>query len=250
MMLLKNKTAVISGCNRGIGKKILEVFSNHGANIFACVRELDDQFNKFIKDLSEKNNNKIFLIKVNFENSDTVQKAGQLILDKNYPIDILINNAGIIENALFQMTTIKNLKKIFEVNYFSQTIFTQIILKSMIKNKKGSIVYISSTSALDNNIGRNAYSASKASMISQAHTLSREVGLKNIRVNAIAPGLTNTDMMKKNTQDNILKEVVSKLSIKRVGDPTEIANVALFLSSDLSSYVTGQTIRVDGGMHF
>ena len=87
-------------------------------------------------------------------------------------------------------------------------------------------------------------------MISQAHTLSREVGLKNIRVNAIAPGLTNTDMMKKNTQDNILKEVVSKLSIKRIGNPTEIANVALFLSSDLSSYVTGQTIRVDGGMHF
>ena len=146
------------------------------------------------------------------------------------------------------MTSSNSLKKIFDINYFSLTEFTQIILKGIIKNKKGSIVYISSTSGIDNNIGRNAYSSTKAAVISQAHTLSRELGRLNIRVNSIAPGLTDTDMMRKNTPENILKEVVNNLSLKRKGTTLEIANTALFLASDLSSYITGQVIRVDGGM--
>ena len=109
-------------------------------------------------------------------------------------------------------------------------------------------MYISSSSALDGNEGRSAYSSAKAAMIAQAKVLSREVGIYNIRVNAIAPGLTNTDMMKKNTPEEILNEVTSRTSLKRVANPEEIANVALLLSSDLSSYITGQVIRVDGGM--
>ena len=179
---------------------------------------------------------------------ESVKSAAKEIINSKIPIDILINNAGIIENSIFQMTTSKSLKKIFEVNYFSQTLFTQYVLKSIIKNKKGSIVYISSTSALDGIIGRNVYSSSKAAIISQSNTLSREIGKMNIRVNVISPGLTNTDMMKENTPDKILKETVEKLSLKRIASVEEIANVALFLSSDLSSYITGQTIRVDGGM--
>ena len=118
----------------------------------------------------------------------------------------------------------------------------------MIKKKTGSILYISSSSALDGNEGRSAYSSAKAAMITQAKVLSREVGMYNIRVNAIAPGLTNTDMMKKNTPEEILSEVKSRISLKRIADPEEIANVALLLSSELSSYITGQVIRVDGGM--
>ena len=247
-MLLNNKAAVITGCNRGIGKEILKNFSKNNATIFACVRKIDDNFKDLIKDISKKYNNHIIPIELNLENIDSIKISAQNILDKNIPIDILINNAGIIENSLFQMTTIKNLKKIFEVNFFSQTLFTQIILKSIIKNKKGSIVYISSTSALDGVVGRNSYSSSKAAIISQANTLSREFGNKNIRVNVISPGLTDTDMMKKNTNIKILQETVNKLSLKRVASCEEIANVALFLSSDLSSYITGQTIRVDGGM--
>jgi 3-oxoacyl-[acyl-carrier protein] reductase len=118
----------------------------------------------------------------------------------------------------------------------------------MIKNKKGSILYISSSSALDGNEGRSAYSAAKAAMISQAKVLSRELGIYNIRVNAIAPGLTDTDMMKQNTPKEIIKDVISRTSLKRVADTKEIANAALFLSSDLSTYITGQVVRVDGGM--
>ena len=118
----------------------------------------------------------------------------------------------------------------------------------MIKRKNGSIIYISSSSALDSNIGRSAYSASKAALISQSKTLSKELGSLNIRVNTIAPGLTNTDMMNENTSLEVIKEVTSNLSLKRIGEPNEIANLALFLASDLSSYITGQVIRIDGGM--
>ena len=109
-------------------------------------------------------------------------------------------------------------------------------------------LYIASTSAQDNTIGRNAYSSTKAAIISQAHTLSREVGRFNIRVNSVSPGLTETEMMKKNTPEKTLNDVLANLSLKRIAAPEEIAKVVLFLSSDLSSYVTGQNIRVDGGM--
>ena len=247
-MLLNDKIALITGCTRGIGKKTLELFSTNGAEILACVRKIDEEFLNFIKEISKKTNKKITPIELNLEDTNNVQKVTREILEKNPKIDILINNAGIIENSLFQMTTIDNIKKIFEINFFSQTILTQMILKPMIKNKSGKIVYISSTSALDNNIGRNAYSSTKASVISQAITLSKEVGSKNIRVNVIAPGLTDTDMMNNNTPKKIIEDVIKNLSIKRIAKPLEIANVALFLSSNLSSYITGQTIRVDGGM--
>ena len=247
-MVLKNKIAVITGSNRGIGLKMLEIFSQNGADVIACSRNLDNNFLDQTKKLKKKFNNNIFPIKLNLENEDSVKEAFNEINLLNLDIDILINNAGTIHTALYQMTSVKKLKEIFQINFFSQTIFTQYILKSMIKKKKGSIVYISSSSAIDSNVGRSAYSASKAALISQSKTLSRELGPLNIRVNTIAPGLTNTDMMKDNTSADIIKEVTSKLSLKRAAEPDEIANVALFLASDLSSYVTGQVIRADGGM--
>ena len=118
----------------------------------------------------------------------------------------------------------------------------------MTKQKNGSIIYISSSSAIDGNIGRNAYSSSKAAIISQAKTLAREIGKMKIRVNVIAPGLTETDMMKNNTPKKIQDEVINQTSLNRIGTPEDIANVALFFASDLSKYVTGQTLRVDGGI--
>ena len=247
-MLLKNKTAVITGCNRGIGKKIVEVFSENGANIFACIRKSDEKFNTYINQLKKKFGNEITPIDFDLGNENEIKDAANKILKTKKSIDILINNAGIVHNSIFQMTSIKKLKEVFEVDFFSQTIFTQYILKSMVNKKNGSIIYISSSSALDGNEGRSAYSSAKSAMLTQAKVLSRELGAHNIRVNTIAPGLTDTDMMKINTKPEIIKDVVSKSSLKRVGNPSEIANTVLFLSSDLSSYITGQVIRVDGGM--
>ena len=247
-MLLQKKNAVITGCNKGIGKKLVEVFSENGANINACVRAPDAEFIEFTKEIEKKNKNKINIIKLDLSNKEEVKIAANEIISKTSSIDILVNNAAIIHTALFQMTSEKKLKEIFDVNFFSQTTFTQYILKSKMKNKRGSIIYISSSSAIDGNRGRSAYSAAKAALLSQAKTLSKEVGEFNIRVNAIAPGLTDTDMMTENTEKKIIQEVISQISLKRVATPEEIANVALFLSSDLASYVTGQFFRVDGGM--
>lgn len=247
-MLLKDKTAVITGCSRGIGKAILEIFSLNGANIFACTRNINDDFNNFIDDLKKKYNNKIFPIKIDLNDQDQIKKGTSDILSSNLPIDILINNAGAITTSLFQMTSEKKLREIFETNFFSQTLFTQYILKSMVKNKKGNIVYVSSSSALDGNAGRSAYSASKSAIIAQAKSLSRELGNFNIRVNVIAPGLTDTEMMRNNTPEKNLKEVLSQTSLKRVGTPEEIAKSVLMISSDYANYITGQVIRVDGGM--
>ncbi len=247
-MLLKNKTAVITGCNKGIGKKILEIFSINGADIYACVRKNNKEFSSYIENISSKNKNTIVPIELDFEDLNQVKNKSREILEKSEKIDVIVNNVGIVENSIFQMTTIQNIKKIFDVNFFSQMAFTQILLKSMTKQKNGSIIYISSSSAIDGNIGRNAYSSSKAAIISQAKTLAREIGKMKIRVNVIAPGLTETDMMKNNTPKKIQDEVINQTSLNRIGTPEDIANVALFFASDLSKYVTGQTLRVDGGI--
>ena len=247
-MLLKSKTAVVTGCNKGIGKKILEVFSANGATVFACVRNIDEEFKSFSNKLKQKFNNQIIPVQFDLNDEKGIKEAANIILTSNKSIDILVNNAATIHTSIFQMTPAKKLKELFEVNFFSQTIFTQYILKSMVKNKKGSIVYISSSSALDGNEGRSAYSSAKAAIIAHAKVLSRELGVHNIRVNSIAPGLTNTDMMKKNHKEKIISEMVSRISLRRIANPEEIANVVLLLSSNLTSYITGQVIRVDGGM--
>ena len=247
-MLLQNKIAVVTGCNRGIGKKIIEVFSSNGATIFACVRNIDDEFKSYIEDLKKKFSNEIVPIQFDLNKEDQIKEAANKILSSKKPIDILINNAATIHTAIFQMTSVKKLKEIFETNFFSQTIFTQYILKSMIKNKGGNIIYVSSSSALDGNEGRSAYSSAKAAIITQAKVLSRELGVHNIRVNAIAPGITDTKMLNESTPKEIINEVKLRTSLKRIADSKEIANAVLLLSSDLSSYITGQVIRVDGGM--
>ena len=160
----------------------------------------------------------------------------------------MVNNAGVIQTSLFQMTKIENIKKIFEVNYFSQLQFTQIILKKMMKKRKGSIINISSTSSIDAETGRLSYSSSKSALATSSKVLSRELGAFNIRVNVIAPGLTDTDLMRNNHSDEIIENVKKNISLKRIAEPEEIANVVLFLASDRSSYINGQVIRVDGGM--
>ena len=247
-MLLPNKTAVITGCKKGIGKALLEEFSKNGANIFACVRKIDDEFQSIIKKIQDKNKNEIYPVEIDLSNEQNVIEGAKEILAKKIPIDILINNAGVVFSSIFQMTSSSKYKEIFDINFHYQILLTQFIIKAMIKNKNGNIVFISSSSGIDGNEGRSAYVASKAAIIGQAKVLSKEVGRFNIKVNTIAPGLTNTDMMRNNTPEKMTNEIVSKLSLGRVAEPKEIANVALFLCSELSDYITGQVIRVDGGM--
>ena len=247
-MLLKNKIAVITGCNRGIGIEILKTFSENGADIFACVRNIDDKFILLIDEIKKQFRNKIIPLEIDLSDQEKVKNCAKRILESNEPIDILVNNAGTITTSLFQMTSSNKLKELFEINFFSQSTFTQYLVKSMIKNKKGNIINISSSSAIDGDQGRSAYAASKAALITQSKVLSRELGKHNIRVNIVAPGLTETEMMTQNHSKDLIDETIKKISLNRTGKPAEIANVVLFLSCNLSSYITGQVLRVDGGM--
>jgi 3-oxoacyl-[acyl-carrier protein] reductase len=248
-MLLGGKTAVITGSNKGIGLETLKVFlKNDVKKIFACTRKISKDFREEIDQLQKKSKSEIIIVNLDLTDEKSVKEATNEILANSANIDVLVNNAGAISTSLFQMTKIEEVKNIFDVNFFSQYLFSQQILKGMIKNKKGSIIFISSTSALDGNIGRSAYSSSKNAINSLAITLSKELGPRNIRVNVVAPGLTNTDMMKNNTSSEKIKEVTDSCSLKRYAEPNEIANIVLFLSSELSSYMTGQILRVDGGM--
>ena len=246
-MLLKNKCAVVTGCNRGIGKSVLETFASNGADVWACVRSESEDFLLLINDLENKYKVSIKPVYFDLSDIDSVKQGIKTIASEKRPIDILVNNAGYISTSLFQMTPLSQVKEMFDINFFSMFQFTQGIVKSMVKNG-GSVVNISSSAAIEGNEGRVSYASSKSAVITFGQVISRELGRNNIRVNTIAPGLTETDMMKGSTPDDVLEQTLDRVSLNRIAKPKEIANVVLFLASDLSSYMTGQVLRVDGGM--
>ncbi len=246
-MLLKGKCAVVSGCNRGIGKSILETFASNGANIFACARSESKDFLLLINDLESKYKVTIKPIYFDLSDIDSVKQGLKTISAEKKPIDILVNNAGSISTSLFQMTPLANVKEMFDVNFFSMFQFTQGVVKLMVKNG-GSIINLSSSAGIEGNEGRVSYASSKSAVITFGQVISRELGRNNIRVNTIAPGLTETEMMINSTPKDVLKQTLERISLHRTAKPKEIANVALFLASNLSSYITGQVIRADGGM--
>ena len=244
---LKNKNVIITGCNKGIGKATLEGFAKYGANIFACVRSNSSEFKKFISTLKKKYKVKIYVIKLDLLKKSSISNCVNEIYKINKNIDILVNNAGMLFNSLFQMTSEKQLQEMFQVNYFSQVYLTQIISRGMTKNKTGNIIFVSSTSGINGDYGRFAYSSSKAAILSTVKTLSKELSNYNIRVNAVSPGLTETDLMLSNTKADIIKSEIKKISLKRIASTNEIADTILFLASEKSSYINGQNIVADGG---
>ena len=248
MLLLKNKNAVVTGCNRGIGKEIVRVFAENGANIWACVREESGAFSKYINNLEQKYSVSINPVYFDLIEEEQIKSGVKTIKATKNPVDILVNNAGAIFTSLFQMTSMKKLKEMFEINYFSQMLLTQYISRIMMRQKSGSIINISSSAAIEGNEGRTGYASAKAAMIASTKVLAKELAPYNIRVNAVAPGLTQTEMMESSTPEDAVKETLNRICMKRVGQPEEIANSVLFLASDLSSYMTNQVLRVDGGM--
>jgi len=246
--MLQNKTIIVTGANRGIGESIVEVIAQSGANIFACARKKDEEFEKKLSLLSEKYSVIIKPIYFDLTNSDELKVAVKAIRSEKVSIDGLVNNAGAIFTNLFTMTSMEKFKEMFEVNYFAQIEFTNYIVKLMMRQKSGSIVSISSSAALEANEGRSAYAGAKSALITTSKVLAKEVGSYNIRVNVIAPGLTQTQMMRESTPKDALQSTTQRLCLQRIGEPKEVANVALFLLSDLSSYITNQVISVDGGM--
>jgi 3-oxoacyl-[acyl-carrier protein] reductase len=245
--LLHNKVAVISGANRGIGKCIAETFAENGANIIACIRSISPDTVSWMNSLEDKFNISVNPVIVDLSDEKSVKKSINEVMGISKKIDILVNNAGIASGALFQMTTGAELRKIFEINFFSQIAISQGIAKIMVKNKSGSIINLSSTAAFISDPGTLAYGSSKSAFARATQSMASELGSSNIRVNALAPGVTKTDMFDQMSEDAIDK-LINSSALKRAAEPIDIANAALFLASDLSSFITGQVIRVDGGI--
>ena len=246
-MILKNKNAIITGCIQGIGKATIEEFAKNGANIWACALEYNEDFEAYCQKLSNENHIWVKPVYFNLLNQDEIKVGLKKIANDKLPIDILVNIAGMTKDAITHMVTMEQMKLIFEINFFSQIYLTQFVTKLMIRQGYGSVVNTSSISAIDGSYGQLSYSSSKAALIGATKTLSKELASKGVRVNAIAPGVISSDM-NKIVPDSIIQENIKKMKIKRLGKADEVAKTILFLASDLSNYITGQIIRIDGGI--
>lgn len=245
--LLDKKTAVITGANRGIGRAVAEAFAMQGADIFACARKKSSGFEEDMHRLEEKYHVTVFPVYFDLCNADEIKSAVKQMREKKRPIDILVNNAGILsEYQSFTMMPMEKVRRLFDVDFFAQMEFTQYIARLMQRNRSGSIVYLSSIASIDAFFSSYDYAACKAAINTAMKQQARELGKSGIRVNAVAPGIVQTDMIKDSDKDN-LNSILPAVMLQRFGRTEEIANAVMFLASDLASYITGQVLRVDGG---
>ena len=246
MKLLNGKTAIITGGSRGIGKGIAEVFAAHGANVaftysssVASAQELE----KHLETLGVKAKG----YQSNAANFDEAQKLVEDVLTDFGSVDILINNAGITKDNLLMRMSEADFDKVIDVNLKSVFNMTKAIQKTFLKQRSGSIINMSSVVGVKGNAGQANYAASKAGVIGFTKSVALELGSRNIRCNAIAPGFIETEMTA-----NLNEETVAgwrqSIPLKRGGTTEDVANACLFFASDMSAYVTGQVMNVDGGM--
>lgn len=244
--MLRNKTVIITGSNRGIGLATVEVFAKMGAEIWACSRTKSSEFEDTIGKLAAENQVPIHPVYFDVNDDPTVKRTIKEIGKISGKIDVLVNNAGISVEKLFSMTSMETMRKTMETNFLSQVQISQLVSRYMMKQKSGSIVNVGSVAGMRREQGGLAYGSSKAAVIFYTRTMALELGQYGIRVNSVSPGFIATDMWAKR-KDDIFEAIVRETPLGRQGDPREVANTILFLASDLSSYMTGQNLVVDGG---
>lgn len=244
--MLNGKCAVITGATRGIGREIALKYASLGANIVINYRSSDKEAQELKKEIEQLGVNTL-IIKADV--SDFEQASNLINEAKNTfgKIDILVNNAGITKDTLIIRMTEEDFDKVIEVNLKGAFNCLRAVSKVMLKQKSGKIINMSSVVGVLGNPGQVNYCASKAGVIGMTKSLARELGSRNINVNAIAPGFIDTDMTKVLT-DEQKKSMISQIPLKRLGSTEDVANLAAFLASDASNYITGQVISVDGGM--
>ena len=246
--MLKGKSVVITGCLQGIGKETLRAFAENGANVFACSYKRDEECEAFCKELSKKHGVAVYPVYFDLMDLEAIKLAVREIQLKKTEIHGLVNIAGMNRDAYFPMVTYQDMLDTFQVNFFSQIILSQYIVKLMRRKKtRGSVVFTSSVTAFDGNEAQLSYGASKAAIIGAMKTMALELGPVGIRVNAVAPGVIQTPMTDRLGKD-VIDRKIEKMDIPRIGRAEEVANLYLFLTSDLSSHISGQVIRIDGGV--
>ena len=244
-MLLKDKVAIITGGARGIGKEIALTFAREGADI--CICDIAEQNVEEAAKEIEFTGRKVCRLKVDVTDFSQVEGMIQKALDKFSKIDILINNAGITRDSLLLRMKEEDWDAVLGVNLKGTFNCTKAVSKVMVKQRSGKIVNIASIIGLMGNAGQSNYAASKGGIISFTKSVAKELAARNINVNAIAPGFIKTDMTTK-LSSQLQESMLKMIPLNRFGEPSDVANLALFLVSDKSSYITGHVIQVDGGM--
>ncbi|MFV0541185.1 MAG: 3-oxoacyl-[acyl-carrier-protein] reductase [Aestuariibaculum sp.] len=246
MKLLEGKTAIITGASRGIGKGIAEAFAAQGANVaftYSASVEAANALEQELNALGVKAKG----YKSNAASFEEAQKLADDVVAEFGSIDVLVNNAGSTRDNLLMRISEEDFDTVIEVNLKSVFNMTKAVQRTMLKQRKGSIINMSSVVGVKGNAGQTNYAASKAGIIGFSKSVALELGSRNIRSNVIAPGFIETEMTAKLDEDTV-KGWRSGIPLKRGGTPEDVANACIFLASDLSAYITGQTLNVDGGM--
>lgn len=246
MKLLENKTALITGATRGIGRGIATTFAKQGANVAFTFNSSVEAAQELEKEL-ESFGVKAKGYQSNAANYDAAQQLAGDVLKEFGTIDILINNAGITKDNLLMRISEEDFDTVIEVNLKSVFNLTKAVIRPMMKQRAGSIINMSSVVGLKGNAGQANYAASKAGILGFTKSVALELGSRNIRCNTIAPGFIETEMTGKLNED-VVQGWRESIPLKRGGTAEDVANACVFLASDMSSYITGQTLSVDGGM--
>ncbi len=247
MKLLEGKNAIITGGSRGIGKGIAKVFAEQGANVAFTYNSSAEAAQELEKELSELGV-KAKGYKSNAASFEEAQELVKNVAEDFGAIDILVNNAGITKDNLLMRMSEEDFDKVIEVNLKSIFNMTKAVQRTMLKQRSGSIINMSSVVGVKGNAGQANYAASKAGIIGFSKSMALELGSRNIRTNVIAPGFIETEMTEK-LDEKVVQGWRDAIPLKRGGNPEDIANACVFLGSDLSAYITGQVLHVDGGMH-
>lgn len=246
MKLLKDKNALITGASRGIGKGIAVEFAKQGANVAFTFNASVEAAQELEKEL-ESYGVKAKGYQSNAANFDAAQELVKEVLNDFGSLQVLINNAGITKDNLLMRISEEDFDKVIEVNLKSVFNLTKAVIRPMMKQRQGSIINMSSVVGVKGNAGQTNYAASKAGILGFTKSVALELGSRNIRCNAIAPGFIETEMTAILDQNKV-DEWRQAIPLKRGGSPEDVANACVFLASDLSGYITGQTLNVDGGM--
>ena len=247
MKELERKNAIVTGARTGICRAVVEAYAKEGCNVWAVVHRDDNQFISDMNTIAQDCGVWIKVVKMNLEDEEDIKRGMREITADKLPIDILVNGAGVTSpSRLIVMTSLKDMHRVMQVNFFAAVQMSQLVSKVMLRQKSGSIINIASIAGIDGDLSLLEYGASKAALICATKKMAYEWGDFNIRVNAVAPGLIETKMLSE-MESKVVDELVRKTSLHRVGQPEEIAQLCIFLGSDRSSYISSQTIRIDGG---